>query len=152
MRQRWRHHQLLLKQLPWPLAQREQNQWGHHQGRHPLSKSIQLPQQRQQLQRLKNLKSAPEPDMIPESRLSGGAAAPVQESKRPSTSRSQKPMVSPKARPPPRIAPPRLSIPATTDGDGGTPHTPKSTATDDTIALEDKLQRKRDAKTIASGA
>ena len=58
---------------------------------------------------------------------------PASEPKRPSTSQSQKPMVSPKGRPPPRIAPPRLSIPATTDGDGGTAHTPKSTATDDTI-------------------
>ena len=91
--------------------------------------------------------SGPQPDLLPVTRFTGSRFDAPSSPKGTSTAQARSHIVSPRGQPPPRVAhPPRLTSTATVADSGACAPTPKSVATDDTEALEEKLRKKRDAK------
>ena len=81
----------------------------------------------------------PPPSSLPLTKFAGGLLPARTSPKGPSTSQLQKPLISPKGRPPARIAIPSQPAPAAIE-------TPRSDATEATADLEEKLKRRREAK------
>ena len=111
----------------------------------PLPPPAKPPPTQQQPGNEQDSGKGPSPGTLPITKFSGGSAAAPASPKGRSTHQGQRPLISPKGRPPPTIA-----IPSQQSRQSGALtaaiSSPRSVATEDTAYLEDKLERKREAK------
>ena len=111
----------------------------------PLPPPIKPPPTPQQLRDQSDSGSGPPPGTLPITKFSGGSLAAPTSPKGPSTAQRQRPLISPKGRPPPIIA-----LPSQQSSQSGAHvaamSSPRSVATEDTADLENRLERKREAK------
>ena len=111
----------------------------------PLPPPVKPPPTQQQPEDEQDSGKGPPPSTLPITKFSGGSLAAPASPKGPSVAQRQRPLISPKGRPPPTIA-----IPSQPSGQSGAPvaatSSPRSVATEDTADLEDKLERKREVK------
>ena len=111
----------------------------------PIPPPVKNPPVQQQSGDQQGSDAGPPPESLPSTKISGGFLPAPTSPKESSAAQSQQPMISPKGRPPARIAIP--SQPASQSGAAvATTETPRSVATEDTADLEERLKRKREAK------
>ena len=111
----------------------------------PLPAPVNHPPTQQQPDGEQDSGQGPPPRSVPNTRFAGGSVPKPASPKGRSTDQGQRPLISPKARPPPAIV-----IPSQRSSQPGASmaamSSPRSVATEDTAYLEDKLERKREAK------
>ena len=111
----------------------------------PLPPPVKLPPTQQPPESEQDSGQGPPPRDIPSTRFTEGSATAPASPKGRSTDQGQRPLISPKARPPPTIV-----IPSQKSNQPGANtaamSSPRSVGTEDTAYLEDKLERRREAK------
>ena len=111
----------------------------------PLPPPVNHPPTHQQPDGEQDSGQGPPPRSVPSTRFAGGSVPKPASPKGRSTNQGQRPLISPKARPPPAIV-----IPSQRSSQPGASmaamSSPRSVGTEDTAYLEDKLERKREAK------
>ena len=111
----------------------------------PKPPPVKDPQTQQQSGDHQESDNGPPPDTLPSTKITGRLLLAPTSPKGPSAARLQQPLISPKGRPPARIAIP--SKPANQSGvTAATTDTPRSNVSEDTVDLEARLERKREAK------